>query len=62
MTLKPLIDPIMRERSISKSIDGASKSISGGLDIIIKQFKEDEKEWISLMQKELGTTISFAVS
>jgi len=62
ITLKPLIDPIMRERSISKSIDGASKSISGGLDIIIKQFKEDEKEWISLMQKEIGTTISFAVS
>jgi hypothetical protein len=62
MMLKPLIDPIMRERSISKSIDGASKSVSGGLDLIIKQFKEDEKEWISLMQKELGTTISFAVS
>ena len=62
ITLKPLIDPIMRERSISKSIDGASKSSSGGMDIIIKQFKEDEKEWISLMQKELGTTISFAVS
>ena len=62
MTLKPLIDPIMRERSISKSIDGASKSISGGLDIIIKQFKEDEKEWIALMQKEIGTSISFAVS
>jgi len=25
-------------------------------------YKEDEKEWISLMQKEIGTTISFAVS
>ncbi|MFA5349271.1 MAG: hypothetical protein WC309_02790 [Candidatus Paceibacterota bacterium] len=60
--IMPRIDQLIRETSLSQSIDGASLSRSSGVPDIIKQFKEDELRDIALFQKELGTNIAIAVS
>lgn len=62
MQLKPRIDPIMREKSLSLSVDGLSRSTSGGLDSIIKQFQEDETKWIASMRMELGTQMYMGIA
>ena len=60
--IMPRIDSLMREASISQSIDGASLSRSSGVPKIIEGFKEDEKRDIALFQKKLGTNVAFVVS
>jgi hypothetical protein len=60
--IMPRIDSLMREGNISQSIDGASLSRGSGVPKIIEQFQKDEIRDVKMFQKELGTSISMAVS
>jgi hypothetical protein len=60
--MMPRIDSLMREANISQSLDGASLSTSSGIPKIIEQFLKDEARDIAMFEKELGTSISIAVS
>jgi hypothetical protein len=60
--IMPRIDTLMREVSLSQSIDGASLSKSSGIPKIIEQFQKDERNDIGLFQKELGSGVAVAVS
>lgn len=59
--LAPLIDPLMRQPSLSRSVDGASRSQSGGLKDLLKQYQEDIKKWRNDMTRKYGTDVDMAV-
>jgi hypothetical protein len=60
--IMPRIDSLMRETSLSQSIDGASLSRSSGIPKIIEQFQKDETRDLAMFRQELGTNIAIAVS
>jgi hypothetical protein len=57
----PKVDPLMRATSESKSLDGASKSKSGGVKDILKDYRDEDKAWIASMQREYGSGFEIAV-
>lgn len=62
INLLPRIDPLVRKTSESKSIDGASKSRSGGVADMIKTFREDEEKWCDELKREYGMHLNMAVA
>ena len=61
INILPKIDPYIRKQSISRSIDGASKSVSSGMNTVIKQYQEQDKEFVKTIQRELGTNLDMGV-
>lgn len=57
----PKVDPLVRATSESKSIDGASKSKTGGIKDYLKEYKEEDKAWIASMLREYGSGFEIAV-
>lgn len=62
INLLPRIDPLVRKTSESKSIDGASKSRSGGVSDIIKTYREEEEKWVDEIKREFAMHIDMAVA
>ena len=61
INLLPRIDPIMRRPSESKSVDGASKSRSGGMKEILKDYREDEKVWVHNMRNRYARNMDMTI-
>jgi hypothetical protein len=57
----PKIDPLVRATSESKSIDGASKSKTGGIKDYLKEYKTEDAAWCASMQREYGSGFEIAV-
>ena len=57
----PKIDPLVRATSESKSIDGASKSKTGGIKDYLKEYKTEDAAWCASMLREYGSGFEIAV-
>jgi hypothetical protein len=60
--LLPIIDPSVRITSSSKSMDGVSKSQTSGIAAMLKEFKEEEKQWVADIKMKYGTMIDMAIA
>ena len=62
MKALPQIDPIVRQTSISKSIDGVSKSKSGGMQQMMQQWQAEEDRFKFDLMRKYGTHIDMVIS
>ncbi len=61
INLLPILDPVVRRQSISRGIDGVSKSQSTGIPQLLKTYREDEATWIAEIQRDLDLNTEFIV-
>ncbi len=59
--LLPRIDSSMRLPSESKSVDGVSKSRSGGVQKILDDYRKDEKDWVEDVKKRYNLAVNIVV-
>jgi hypothetical protein len=61
INLLPRIDPLARKPSQSQALDGATRSRTGGVRDLIKDYREEEAEWVKEIMREYGMHFDLAV-
>ena len=62
ISLLPRIDPLVRKPTESFGIDGASRSVSSGVRDLIKDYREEEAEWVKEIMREYAMHIEIVVA
>ena len=61
VNILPIIDPTVRQPSFSEGLDGVSTSRSYGTDRMMKDYREQEKQFIHDLRTEYGRNIDMVV-